>query len=136
MNGLILYHALFSTCSQKVRYVLAAKGLPYESRLIDLSRGEHLEDWYLAINPNGVVPSLRHGSAHIIDSSVICEYLEERFPGVALSPADPVGRATMRAWMRYFEEVPTAAIRVPSFNMIFLPNIASKGEEENRRRRA
>ena len=44
------------------------------------------------------------------------EYLEEIYPEHPMSPADPVGRAHMRKWLRYLEEVPTPAIRVPSFN--------------------
>lgn len=134
MSALTLYHALFSTCSQKVRYVLAKKGLGYSSRLMDFSRAEQLEDWYLAINPNGVVPALTHKGHHVVDSSVICEYLDEVFSPAALSPEDPVGRAQMRAWMRYFEEVPTAAIRAPSFNTLFVEKINQIPEEESRRR--
>lgn len=134
MTDIILYHALFSTCSQKVRYLLAIKGLAYESKLVSLPDAEHLENWYLAINPNGVVPSLVHHGEPIIDSSVICEYLDEVFPEIPLTPSDPVLRARMRAWMRYFEEVPTAAIRAPSFNALFAGDIASRGEAENRRR--
>ena len=119
--SLTLYHHPISTCSQKVRIALAEKGLDFESRIIDLASGENLSEWYLSINPNGVVPSLSNNEDVIIDSSVICEYLEECFPETSLAPKDPVGRAHMRAWMRYFEEVPTTAIRVPSFNTFFLP---------------
>lgn len=59
----------------------------------------------------------------IIDSSVICEYLDEVHPenGSRLTPSDAHGRAKMRSWMRYIEEVPTSAIRYPSFNLLFLP---------------
>ena len=116
-----LYHANHSTCSQKVRLCLAEKGLAFESHLIDLGAKEQLAPGYLKINPNGVVPTLMHDGRAVIDSSVICEYLDEVFPDPALSPADPFDRARMRAWMRYFEEVPTAAVRYPSFNMAFLP---------------
>jgi glutathione S-transferase len=133
MDDLRLYHALFSTCSQKVRFALALKGKSYESRLIDLGKGEHLEDDYLAINPNGVVPTLGHGSDHVHDSSVILEYLDEVFPEPALAPADALGRARMRAWMRYFEEVPTTAIRAPSFNKLFMRSIAGRPAGENER---
>jgi glutathione S-transferase len=64
--SLSLYHSPISTCSQKVRLALAEKGLDYDSRIIELARQEHLEAWYLAINPNGVVPSLVHngGTVH------------------------------------------------------------------------
>jgi len=117
-----LYHADISTCSQKVRLCLAEKGLEWTSHPIDFAKAEHLAPSYLALNPNGVVPTLVHDGVPVIDSSVICEYLEEIAPkqGTALMPSTPYGRARVRAWMRYIEEVPTAAIRVPSFNGLFL----------------
>jgi glutathione S-transferase len=116
-----LYHANHSTCSQKVRLALAEKGLEFEGRLINLATNEHLTPEYLALNPNGVVPTLIHDDSIIRDSGVICEYLEDVFPDTPLMPADPVARAEVRAWVRYLDEVPTAAVRVPSFNMAFLP---------------
>ena len=120
-----LYNAPHSTCSQKVRICLAEKGLAFEDIRLDLGKGkEHLKPEYLKLNPNGVVPTLVDDGNVIIDSSVICEYLDERYPEVRLSPSDVVERAKMRAWMRYLEEVPTAAVRVPSFNMGFLPRYA------------
>jgi glutathione S-transferase len=112
-----LYHALTSTCSQKVRIVLFEKNLQWVDRSVNLAANEHLTPAYLALNPNGVVPTLVHDGHAIVDSSVICEYLDEVFPTPSLTPADPVRRAEMRAWMRFLEEVPTAAIRVPSFHM-------------------
>jgi glutathione S-transferase len=119
---LTLYNAAHSTCSQKVRICLAEKDLPFEDIKLDIGKGkEHLKPEYLKLNPNGVVPTLVDDGAVIIDSSVICEYLDEKYPQVRLTPDDPVKRAAMRAWMRFIEEVPTAAVRVPSFNMGFLP---------------
>lgn len=118
-----LYHNPASTCSQRVRLALAEKAIQYQTHVIDWSKWEHLSDWYLAINPNGVVPSLTHRGRPIIESSVICEYLDEVFPNPRLSPDDPVIRAKMRAWMRYFEEVPTAAIRIPSYNAVWVKEL-------------
>ena len=120
-----LYHANHSTCSQKVRLCLAEKGLEWEGQLINLATNEHLSDYYLKLNANGVVPTLIHDDAVITDSGVICEYLEEIFPDTPMLPQKPVERAVVRAWVRYFDEVPTAAIRVPSFNMAFLPRYES-----------
>jgi glutathione S-transferase len=114
--ALTLYNFPQSTCSQKVRLVLWEKGIPFEDRIVDHKTREHLKPAYLALNPNGVVPTLVHDDAVIIDSSVIVEYLDEVFPEVPLSMPDAVGRAHLRKWLRYFEEVPTPAIRVPSFN--------------------
>lgn len=118
-----LYHHPVSTCSQKVRLVMAEKGLGFDQHIIDWTVMEHLQDWYLALNPNGVVPTLVVDGEPIVESSVICEYLDEVHPDPPLAPRDPLGRARMRAWMRYFEEVPTTAIRVPSFNQLFTRRI-------------
>ncbi|MGD9766570.1 MAG: glutathione S-transferase family protein [Pseudolabrys sp.] len=117
-----LYNAAHSTCSQKVRICLAEKKLPFEDIKLDIGKAkQHLKPDYLKINPNGVVPTLVDDGEVVTDSSVICEYLEEKYPQVKLSPDNLVERARMRAWMRFLEEVPTAAVRVPSFNMGFLP---------------
>lgn len=127
-QGLILFHAAHSTCSQKVRLCLAEKRLPYDSRILQIKKREHLSPEYLEINPNGVVPTLVHQGRAVIDSSVICEYLDEVYEEPRLGPEDPMERAAMRAWLRYLEEVPTAAIRIPSFNLLFVPIIARLGE--------
>ena len=68
---LTLYHAPISTCSQKVRLCLAEKRLEFESCIIDFGNQDHLADDYLALNPNGVVPTLVHEGTPVIDSSVI-----------------------------------------------------------------
>lgn len=117
---LTLYHAHHSTCSQKVRIALAEKGLEFESCLVDLANKAHLEPEYLKLNPNGVVPTLVHDGQAITDSSVIVEYIDEVFPGPVLTAEEPVQRARVRAWMRFLEEVPTYAVRAPSFNRAFL----------------
>ena len=114
--SLKLYNFPQSTCSQKVRLVLWEKGIAFVDRPVNSKAQEHLSDWYLKLNPNGVVPTIEHDGAIIIDSSVIIEYLDEVYDAVPLTPADPVARAHMRKWLRYFEEVPTPAVRVPSFN--------------------
>lgn len=113
-----LYHAPTSTCSQKVRLCLAEKRLDWADRRLNLAAEEHLTREYLELNPNGVVPTLVHNGRPVTDSSVICEYLDEVFPTPSLTPSDPIERAAMRAWLRFLEEVPTAAIRVPSFHQV------------------
>lgn len=117
---LVLYHASHSTCSQKVRLVLHEKGAKFDEVRIDLAKKEQLKPDYLALNPNGVVPTLIDDGIPIVESSVICEYLDEKYPQNSLVPLDRVERAHMRAWMHYIEEVPVGAIRVPSFNRAFL----------------
>src|SRR4029077_8313901 len=126
-----LYNAPQSTCSQRVRFVLNAKGLPFEEHKLDLLAGDQLKPDYLALNPNGVVPTLDHDGQIVIDSSVIIEYLDEVVPDKAnFSPREPVKRAAMRSLMRFIDEMPAAAVRVPTFNLAFLPRFAAMSEDE------
>ena len=129
--ALVLYNAPQSTCSQRVRFVLNAKRLPFEEVKLDLLAGDQLKPDYLELNPNGVVPTLVHDAGVVIDSSVIVEYLDEVFPDpVSFTPEEPAKRAAMRALMRFIDEMPAAAVRVPTFNLAFLPRFAAMSEEE------
>lgn len=125
-----LYNAPQSTCSQRVRFVLNAKGLAFDEVKLDLLAGDQLKPDYLKLNPNGVVPTLDHDGEIVIDSSVIIEYLDEVAPEpVRFTPAPPAARAQMRALMRFIDEMPAAAIRVPTFNLAFLPRFQAMSEE-------
>lgn len=128
--SLELYNARQSTCSQKVRLVLHEKGLEFTDHRLKLFAGDQLKPEYLRINPNGVVPALVHYGETIIESSVIVEYLDEVFPNVKLSPSDPVGQARMRIWMRFIDEVPTPAVRYPSYNQAFVKHYREMDEAE------
>jgi glutathione S-transferase len=75
------------------------------------------------------VPTLDHDGAIIIDSNVITEYLDEVAPGVSFTPEDPVTRARMRALMHFIDEMPAAAVRVPTFNLAFLPSFQTMGSD-------
>src|SRR5207302_3925301 len=93
--------------------------------------GDQLKPDYLKLNPNGVVPTLDHDGAIIIDSSVIIEYLDEIAPEPeCFTPQAPAERAKMRSLMRFIDEMPAAAVRVPTFNLAFLPRFARMSEEE------
>jgi glutathione S-transferase len=119
--ALELYHSAHSTCSQKVRLCLAEKGLDWVGREMHFASRDHLQPDYLKLNPNGVVPTLVDDGEPVIESSVICEYLDDVFAEPPLAPRDALGRARMRAWLCYMNEVPTVAVRVPSFNRVFRP---------------
>jgi glutathione S-transferase len=131
MQSLTLYNAPQSTCSQRVRFTLHEKGLSFDELKLDLFSGDQLRPEYLKINPNGVVPSLLHNDWVIIDSAVIMEYLNEVFPEpTALVPHEAIARAAMRSLMRYIDEVPTPAVRVPSYNLAFLPHFRDMPEAD------
>jgi glutathione S-transferase len=129
--ALELYHHDASTCSQKVRICLAEKDVDWVSCHVDLTGGENLTADFLAINPNGVVPAFVHDGTPIIESTVMCEYVDEVWPeGAKLTPEDPKKRAEMRAWLRYIDEVPSMAVRVPTFQHLLIDRFKEMSEEE------
>ncbi len=120
-----LYHYWDSVCSFKVRLVLAEKGLDWAERHVDLLAFGQLSPDYLALNPNGVVPTLVHDGVPVTESSVINEYLDEVFPDPPLKPADPLERARMRVWVKYEDDVVHPAVRPGTFNLMIKPVVAA-----------
>ena len=113
---LLLYHGLASTCSKKVRLCLYEKGLKFESRLLDLQKFEQHAPEYLAINPNGVVPSLVVNERAVIESSVIIEFIDDAFPEPELRPNNSFDRATMRLWTKYSDDTAYKAVYAPTWH--------------------
>jgi len=98
---------------QKVRVALAEKGLRYERLLVDLSKKEHKEREFVEMNPYGKVPVLMDGSQAIYESSIINEYLEEKYPDPPLMPPSPAQRARVRILVDFAE----TRVNVPWFNL-------------------
>jgi hypothetical protein len=65
-----LHHFGFSTCSQKLRLVLAEKGVEFSSREINLMAGEQHDPEYVKLNPKHVVPTLVHAGRVFVESSL------------------------------------------------------------------
>jgi glutathione S-transferase len=85
-DEIVLYDHAASPCARRVRIALLEKGLAWRSRPIDLEHMEQKSPWYLALNPNGIVPTLQHGDRVIWESNVITEYLDAVFPDPPLYP--------------------------------------------------
>ena len=100
----MLYHHGSSACAAKVRFALEEKSLSWESRYVDILAGEQFSDSYLALNPKGVVPLLIDGDLVLPESSVICEYLDEKYPDHPLMPATAESRAKVRLWTKLVDE--------------------------------
>jgi glutathione S-transferase len=99
-----LYHHGSSACAAKVRFALAEKRLPWTSRYVDILKGEQFKPEFVALNPKAVVPVLVHDGAVIVESTVICEYVEETFPANAIYPKAPLERARVREWTKAVDE--------------------------------
>jgi glutathione S-transferase len=100
-DDLVLYDHPASPCARRVRIALLEKGLTWRSRVIDLEHMEQKSPWYLALNPNGIVPTLQHGERVVWESNVITEYVDDIFPGPRLYPADPWQRAQAKMWQAF-----------------------------------
>ena len=93
-------HGYFrSSAAYRVRIALHMKGLPFEQVSHHLRRGEQRAPDYLAINPQGLVPSLILDDGTVLTQSLaIVEWLDETHPAPRLIPADPIMRAKVRAF--------------------------------------
>ncbi len=98
-----LYEFPLSPFSRKVKMVLHEKNVPFESVFVDLFKGETKTEAYLKLNPFGRVPVLVDGATVLFESTVINEYLEEKFPNPALLPKEPVKRAKARMMDEAFD---------------------------------
>src|SRR5713226_1974291 len=109
-----LYHNDRAVCAQKVRFALAEKKLQWENHHLNLRAGDQQKAEYLKLNPNAVVPTLVDNGTVIIESTVICEYLDDAYPEPTLRPTDAVARARMRLWTKQLDEGVHAATSVIS----------------------
>ena len=116
-----LHHAWKSSASRRVRFALEEKELPYNSILVDLLKFEQHTLEYLRFNPNGWVPTLIHDGHPIIESTVICEYLDAVFPDKPLRPSEPRALARMRVWSKWVDEVVLRAFQVANWNRMMGP---------------
>lgn len=123
---MILHGYFRSSASWRVRIALALKGLAAEQRFHHLRKGEQRAPDYLALNPQGLVPTLTlDGGAALTQSLAIIEYLEECHPTPALLPGDPVQRARIRA----FAQVIACDIH-PIQNLKILSRLRALGHDD------
>ena len=125
-----LYTHPLSPASQKVRLVLAEKNLEWERHDVDLPNKENLESWYRELNPLGMLPTLIDGDTVINESSVICEYLEDKFPKPSLRPADLGPRARMRWWMSLVDDRLHYSAGALIWPALMRPPLLEKSESE------
>lgn len=118
-QGIHLLHYPMSSCSQKVRILLGEKQIPWTSHPVDLSKGQQKSDWYLGINPKGVVPVLVHDGRVINESNDILVYLDTRFPSAAGSylPVSDEEKSTAEALLR-LEDGLHAQLRAITFTFV------------------
>lgn len=98
MSKLTLYHAVPSRSSVAL-WMLEELGEPFDIHLLDLKKGESRAPAYLAVNPMGKVPAIRHGDAVVTEVSAICCYLADEFPGARLNI--PIGHPRRGEYLKW-----------------------------------
>jgi glutathione S-transferase len=127
MPNLTLYHASPSR-SSIVLWMLEEIGQPYDIKLVRLSEGDNLKPDYLAINPMGKVPTLKHGDTAITEAAAICTYLADEFPGKKLNiPVGTPRRGEYLKWLFFGPSVIEPAMTDRAFPRKENPRAATLG---------
>ncbi len=98
MASLTLFHCAPSR-SSVVLWMLEEIGEPYDIHLLNMKKGENRDAAYLAVNPMGKVPALKHDNAIITESAAICTYLADAFPQAGLNV--PVGHPQRGPYLKW-----------------------------------
>jgi len=93
---LVLWEHPLSPYAQKVKIALREKGVAFEVRLPAGIGVGTTDDAFAAASPRREVPALEDGATLVFDSRIIADYIEEKWPTPAISPADPAERARGR----------------------------------------
>ncbi|KAB1074782.1 glutathione S-transferase family protein [Methylobacterium planeticum] len=96
------YHAP-NTRSTGVRTLLEELGAPHRMQVLNMKAGAHRQAPYLAVNPMGKVPAIRHGDALVTEQAAVYLYLADLFPEAGLAPptGDPLRGPYLR-WMVFY----------------------------------
>jgi glutathione S-transferase len=97
-----LFHSP-QTRSSSAALLLEELGAPHDLHILNMKKGEQREPAYLAINPLGKVPAIKHGDALITEQVAIFLYLADLFPEAGITPVigDPLRGPYLR-WMVYY----------------------------------
>ncbi len=93
--GVTLYGAPYSVYVRIAMLALAEKGVAYTLEPVDIFTASAETEAYLALNPFGKIPTLKHGDFALYETQAIARYVDEVFDGPALQPAGPKARARM-----------------------------------------
>jgi glutathione S-transferase/RNA polymerase-associated protein len=94
--SLIVYEHPLSPYAQKVKIALDEKGVAYETKMPAAIGTGQPDREFLKANPRGEVPALIDGEAALFDSTIILEYIEDKWPTPPMLPKDPLARARAR----------------------------------------
>ena len=115
-RGLHIFHGRTSSCSQKLRIYLNLKGIEWQGHEMNLAESETYSEWFLGLNPRGLVPVLVLDGAVHIESNDIITFLEQRYPDPCLFPKDQMSK--IQDLMVYEDDL-HLDLRALSFRFVF-----------------
>lgn len=127
---LTLFTHPMSPCAQKVRICLTEKNLEWNAVHIDLPNKQNLRPDYLKLNPAGVVPTLVDDETVVTESSIICEYLDDKYTQTRLTPLLAADRAEMRLWMKLVDNQLHPSCGAIQWPMVMRDNLLALSEKE------
>jgi len=128
-----LYHWEPNANSGKPIIALIEKGVKFESRYTDLLEFDQHKPDYLAINPNGTIPTLVHGNNVLAESTEMGEYIDAEFSGPPLRPEKPEERWRMRWWGKFFDGYFGPSLSMIGWSIFIGPSVRDKDPEELKR---
>jgi len=106
MSKPTLYSLAYSPACQRVFAALAHKGVEYDNVEVDITKKERPAA-FNTLSPFGKVPAMTHDGHAIVESSVICEYIDEVWPNPPLMPKEAARRAEARQWIQFVNRAVT-----------------------------
>jgi glutathione S-transferase len=126
-----LYLNVLSPNVRRVRLTAAVLGLSLDEKPLDLGKGAHRSPEYLAINPNGAVPTLVDGDLVLTESRAIMQYLASKKPEAGLLPRDEAARADVTRWQFWDASHFSPALGTMAFEKVIKPMMG--GEPDTRK---
>jgi glutathione S-transferase/GST-like protein len=108
------------------------KGVPFHSHYLDLLNFDQHRPEYLAVNPQGTIPAMLHGSRVLTESTAIMEYVDEAFAGPPLMPSDARDRWRVRWWMKFMDQWLGPSFSMIGWSVFVGPAVRSRDQEELR----
>lgn len=121
----VMHHA---TCARKALFALLEKGAVLPT--IEVDRAYLVTPEYRAMNPDGVVPTLKLDDGQVlVESSIIMRYIDEAYAGPSLQPTDPLRRAQMNLWIKWVDEKYFPALGAPTAATFLRKMFGMPGDE-------
>jgi glutathione S-transferase len=127
-----LYLNTLSPNVRRVRLTAAVLGIELEEKKLDFAKGEHKNPEYLALNPNGAVPTLTDGDFVLTESRAIMQYLASKKPEAGLLPKDEAARADVTRWQFWDSSHFSPNVAAIAFEKLIKP-MMGMGEPDGRK---